>query len=180
VQGWVIGIVAIAYLTLLFAIARIGDRRTELHGPGRSRPYIYALSLAIYCTSWTFFGSVGFASERGFEFLAIYIGPILVFLFGYPLIRRVVRLAKSEKITSSADFLAARYGKSFAVAAIATLIATIGYIPYIALQLKAISGTVSLMVEHYNESAPSLDFFISDIALLVALLLALSLAELDR
>lgn len=172
-QGWVIVIVAIAYVTLLFAIARIGDRRMEKHGAGRSRPYIYALSLAIYCTSWTFFGSVGFAAERGFEFLAIYIGPIIVFLFGYPLLKRIMQLAKSENITSSADFLAARYGKSFAVAAIATLIATIGYIPYIALQLKAISGTVSLMVEHYNGAAPSIDFFISDIALLVALLLAL-------
>ncbi|MFN4273684.1 MAG: NahK/ErcS family hybrid sensor histidine kinase/response regulator [Aliihoeflea sp.] len=172
-QGWVIVIVAIAYVSLLFAIARIADKRTEKHGSNSSRPYIYALSLAIYCTSWTFFGSVGFAAERGFEFLAIYIGPILVFLFGYPLLRRMVRLAKSENITSSADFLAARYGKSFAVAAIATLIATIGYVPYIALQLKAISGTVSLMVEHYNGYPPSIDFFISDIALLVALLLAL-------
>ncbi len=172
-QGWVIGIVAIAYVTLLFAIARIGDRRSERGGANIARPYIYALSLAIYCTSWTFFGSVGFASERGFEFLAIYIGPILVFLFGYPLLRRIVRLAKSENITSSADFLAARYGKSFAVATIATLIATIGYIPYIALQLKAISGTVNLMVEHYNGAPPSIDFFISDISLLVALLLAL-------
>jgi Na+/proline symporter len=172
-QGWVIVIVAIAYVTLLFAIARIGDRRSEMHGTDQPRPYIYALSLAIYCTSWTFFGSVGFASERGFEFLAIYIGPIVVFLFGFPLLRRIVRLAKSENITSSADFLAARYGKSFIVAAIATLIATIGYVPYIALQLKAISSTVSLMVEHYNTAPPAFDFFISDIALLVALLLAL-------
>jgi Na+/proline symporter/CheY-like chemotaxis protein/two-component sensor histidine kinase len=172
VQGWVIVIIAIAYVTLLFWIASIGDRRKELT-TGRWRPYIYALSLAIYCTSWTFFGSVGLASERGFEFLAIYIGPVLVFLFGYPLLRRVVRLAKAENITSIADFLAARYGKSFFVGTIATLIATIGVIPYIALQLKAISGTVSLMVEHYNGAPPSIDFFISDIALLVAILLAL-------
>ena len=172
VQGWVIVIVAIAYVTLLFWIASIGDRRKELT-TGRWRPYIYALSLAIYCTSWTFFGSVGLASERGFEFLAIYIGPVLVFLFGYPLLRRVVRIAKSENITSIADFLAARYGKSFLVGTIATLIATIGVVPYIALQLKAISGTVSLMVEHYNGAPPAIDFFISDIALLVAILLAL-------
>jgi Na+/proline symporter/signal transduction histidine kinase len=172
VQGWVIVIVAIAYVSLLFWIASIGDRRKELT-TGRWRPYIYALSLAIYCTSWTFFGSVGLATERGFEFLAIYIGPILVFLFGYPLLRRIVRLAKSENITSIADFLAARYGKSFAVGTIATLIATIGVIPYIALQLKAISGTVSLMVEHYNGAPPSIDFFVSDISLLVAILLAL-------
>ena len=83
----------------------------------------------------------------------------------------MIRLAKSEKITSVADFLAARYGKSFAVASIATIIATVGAIPYIALQLKAISGSVSLMVEHYSGAAPSFDFFIGDSSLAVAFLL---------
>ena len=172
-QGWFIVIIAIAYVTLLFAIASLGDRRAAARGPGRPRPYIYALSLAIYCTSWTFFGSVGLASERGLEFLAIYIGPVLVFVFGFPLLRRIIRLAKAEKITSIADFLGARYGKSFAVASIATLIATIGAVPYIALQLKAISGSVSLMVEHYTGAPPSFDPFVSDISLVVAMLLAL-------
>ncbi|TIL61266.1 MAG: hybrid sensor histidine kinase/response regulator, partial [Mesorhizobium sp.] len=149
-QGWFIVIIAIAYVTLLFVIASLGDQRSTSSGPDRARPFIYALSLAIYCTSWTFFGSVGLSSERGLEFLGIYIGPVLVFVFGFPLLRRIVRLAKTEKITSIADFLGARYGKSFAVAAIATLIATIGAVPYMALQLKAISGSVSLMVEHYT------------------------------
>lgn len=171
-QGWVIAIVAIAYVTLLFAIASIGDRRAAGIDPGRPRPYIYGLSLAIYCTSWTFFGSVGLASERNWEFLAIYIGPVMVFVFAFPLLRRIIRLAKSEKITSIADFLAARYGKSFAVASIATLIAVLGTIPYIALQLKAISNSVSLMVEHYNGAPPSFDFVIGDISLMVAMLLA--------
>jgi Na+/proline symporter/signal transduction histidine kinase/CheY-like chemotaxis protein len=173
VHGWVIVIVAIAYVTLLFAVASIGDRRASQRGPGHSRPYIYAFSLAIYCTSWTFFGSVGLASERGLEFIAIYIGPTLVFLFGFPLLKRIIRLSKAEKITSIADFLASRYGKSFAVASTATLIATIGAIPYIALQLKAISGSVSLMVEHYNGAAPNIDLFFGDISLMVALLLAM-------
>lgn len=172
-QGWVIGIIAIAYVTLLFAIASIGDRRAAAKGDIHSRPLIYSLSLAIYCTSWTFFGSVGLATERGLEFLTIYIGPVLVFLFGFPLLRRIIRLAKSERITSIADFLAARYGKSFAVASIATLIATFGTIPYIALQLKAISDSVSLMVEHYDGAPPAIDFFIGDISLIVAILLAL-------
>ncbi|MBN9222597.1 MAG: hybrid sensor histidine kinase/response regulator [Mesorhizobium sp.] len=172
-QGLFIVIIAIAYVTLLFAIASLGDRRSAISGPGRARPLIYALSLAIYCTSWTFFGSVGLSSERGLEFLGIYTGPVLVFVFGFPLLNRIVRLAKSEKITSIADFLGARYGKSFTVAAIATLIATIGAVPYIALQLKAISGSVSLMVEHYTGSPPSFDPFVSDISLVVAMLLAL-------
>ncbi|MER9726484.1 hybrid sensor histidine kinase/response regulator [Mesorhizobium sp. M0155] len=160
-QGWFIVIIAVAYVTLLFAIASLGDRRSTASGPGRARPFIYALSLAIYCTSWTFFGSVGLSSERGLEFLGIYTGPVLVFVFGFPLLNRIVRLAKSEKITSIADFLGARYGKSFAVSAIATLIATIGAVPYIALQLKAISGSVGLMVEHYTGSPPSFDPFVS-------------------
>ena len=115
-QGWVIILVAIAYVSLLFAIASLGDRHAGAARIMRLRPLIYSLSLAIYCTSWTFFGSVGLASERGIEYLAIYIGPALVFVFGFPLLRRVIRLAKTEKITSVADFLAARYGKSFAVA----------------------------------------------------------------
>jgi Na+/proline symporter/signal transduction histidine kinase/ActR/RegA family two-component response regulator len=173
VQGWSVVIIAVAYVTLLFAIASLGDRWSRTVGLSRLRPYIYALSLAIYCTSWTFFGSVGLATERGLEFLAIYIGPVLVFLFGYPLLSRIVRLAKAEKITSIADFLGARYGKSFTVASTATLIATVGAIPYIALQLKAISGSVSLMIEHYTGAPPSFDPFLSDISLAVALLLAL-------
>jgi Na+/proline symporter/signal transduction histidine kinase len=173
VQGLFVVLTAIAYVTLLFVIASVGDRRAARKAVGAPRPYIYALSLAIYCTSWTFFGSVGLAAERGFEYLAIYIGPVLVFVFGYPILARIVRLAKTEKITSIADFLGARYGKSFAVASIATLIAVVGAVPYIALQLKAISGSVSLMVEHYSGAPLSLDPFVSDISLVVAMLLAL-------
>jgi hypothetical protein len=172
-QGWVIILVAIAYVSLLFAIASLGDRHARSARIIRLRPLIYSLSLAIYCTSWTFFGSVGLASERGIEYLTIYIGPALVFLFGFPLLRRIIRLAKTEKITSVADFLAARYGKSFAVASIATLIATLGAVPYIALQLKAISGSVNLMVDHYSGGLPRLDFLIGDVSLAVTLLLAM-------
>jgi len=171
VQAWLVAIIAVVYVTLLFGIASIGDRRAK-RSLGLTRPNIYALSLGIYCTSWTFFGSVGVASERGLEFLAIYIGPVLVFLFGFPLLSRIVRLAKTEKITSIADFLGARYGKSFVVASIATLIATVGAVPYIALQLKAISGSMSLIVEHHTGAPFSFDPFVSDISLVVAMLLA--------
>ncbi len=86
-QGWFVVIVAVAYVTLLFAIASLGDRKSAGGAIAAYRPYIYALSLAIYCTSWTFFGSVGLAAERGLEFVAIYIGPVLVFLFGVPLLQ---------------------------------------------------------------------------------------------
>ena len=98
---------------------------------------------------------------------------MLVFVFGFPLLKRIIQLAKAEKITSIADFLGARYGKSFAVASIATLIAVVGAVPYIALQLKAIAGSVSLMVEHYSGAPPCFDPFVSDISLIIAMLLAL-------
>jgi Na+/proline symporter len=89
---------AIVYVCLLFGIATYGDRQKGSNQT--ARPYVYALSLAIYCTSWTFFGSVGLAAERGIEYLGIYIGPVLVFTFGFKFLRRVIHLAKSERITS--------------------------------------------------------------------------------
>ncbi|HRD74924.1 MAG TPA: sodium:solute symporter, partial [Hyphomicrobiaceae bacterium] len=136
---------ALGYVGLLFVIAWLGDRFMR-RGDGNGRPIIYALSLAVYCTSWTFFGSVGLAARTGYDFLPIYIGPILVFLFGWRLIQRVVRLAKSQNITSVADFLAARYGKSAEVAAIVALIALVGTLPYIALQLKAVAVSVETLL----------------------------------
>ncbi len=136
-QGWIVVLVALAYILLLFIIASYGDKLAKNRvKKTRGRPLIYALSLSVYCTSWTFFGSVGSASRNGFEFIAIYLGPIIMFAFGTPLILRVIQLAKAEKITSIADFIAARYGKNPMVGAIVTLIAFIGMIPYIALQLK--------------------------------------------
>ncbi|MET3662235.1 hybrid sensor histidine kinase/response regulator [Aquamicrobium ahrensii] len=170
--GWLIVIAAILYVTMLFAVAAFGDRHAARRGPIASRPYIYSLSLAVYCTSWTFFGSVGLASERGLEFLTIYVGPILIFVFGYPFLKRVIRLSKAEKITSIADFLAARYGKSFAVASIATIIATVGVIPYIALQLRSIAGSIGLMAAFYSPDAISDEFVYRDVAFVVAFLLA--------
>ena len=114
-QGWVVIAVALGYIGLLFVIASYGDRVREHHRI--TRAVIYPLSLAIYCTSWTFFGSVGLASRTGYEFLTIYIGPVVMIGLAYPLIIRMVRLTKAHNITSIADFIAARYGKSQAVAA---------------------------------------------------------------
>src|SRR3954471_8376518 len=99
-QGWFVILVALAYIGLLFLIASYGDRLSGSRGERRTRLWIYPLSLAIYCTSWTFFGSVGAASRSGYEFLAIYIGPILMIGIFSPVIARVVRLAKSQNITS--------------------------------------------------------------------------------
>ncbi|MEO1745984.1 MAG: hybrid sensor histidine kinase/response regulator, partial [Pseudomonadota bacterium] len=162
--GWLIALTAFAYLAALFAIAAYGDRNMATRANARAKPNLYALSIGIYCTSWTLFGSVGLAAERGFEFVAIYIGPILMFTFGYPLLRRTVHLAKSERITTIADFLGARYGKSARVAGIATLIAVVGTVPYVALQLKAVSDSVTLMVDHADLNAQ----FPVDISIIVA------------
>ena len=145
-QGWVVVVIALAYIGFLFLVASYGDRQHQVTRGSRARLLIYPLSLAIYCTSWTFFGSVGVAARTGFEFLTIYIGPVLMVGLAYPLIIRIVRLAKGQNITSIADFIAARYGKSQAVAATVALIAIVGMIPYIALQLKAVSASVGTIL----------------------------------
>src|SRR5258707_15401878 len=171
-QGWVVIAVALAYIGLLFLVASYGDRTRGLGREGRARLLIYPLSLAIYCTSWTFFGSVGFASRTGFDFLTIYIGPALMIGLCGPLLMRVVRLAKAQNITSIADFIAARYGKGQAVAATVALIAIVGTIPYIALQLKAVSSSLETILAHITPIADVTHPLLGDIALFVALSMA--------
>lgn len=147
INGWIIVTVALCYVGLLFAVAYYGDKYAKKRKTERkSRPTIYALSLAIYCTSWTFFGSVGLASTKGLDFLAVYLGPIALFILGSLLIQRIVKISKSQNITSIADFMAARYGKNSAVAAVVTVIAVVGALPYIALQLKAVSQSAATMM----------------------------------
>ena len=171
-QGWVVIVVALAYIGLLFLVASYGDRTRGPGREGRTRLLIYPLSLAIYCTSWTFFGSVGFASRTGFDFLTIYIGPALLIGLCSPLLMRVVRLAKTHNITSIADFIAARYGKGQAVAATVALIAIVGSIPYIALQLKAVSSSLETILAHITPATDVTRPLLGDIALFVALSMA--------
>jgi Na+/proline symporter/signal transduction histidine kinase len=170
-QGWVIIVIALAYIGFLFLVASYGDRKRDLVRGSRARLLIYPLSLAIYCTSWTFFGSVGVAARTGVDFLAIYIGPVLMVGFAYPLIIRIVRLAKGQNITSIADFIAARYGKSQAVAATVALIAIVGMVPYIALQLKAVSSSVGTILAEVSAQG-AMQPLLGDIALFVAFLMA--------
>ena len=144
----VILIVAFGYVALLFAIAWIGDRRAARGRSLISNPYIYALSLAVYCTAWTFYGSVGRAVTSGIGFLPIYIGPTLVFSLGWLVIRKIIRISKVHRITSISDFIASRYGKSGSLAGTVAAIAVLGIIPYISLQLKAISMSY-LIVNQY-------------------------------
>ncbi len=168
-HDWGVIVAAFGYIGLLFLIASHGDRLSHLKR-SRASGLIYPLSLAIYCTSWTFFGSVGFASRTSIDFLAIYIGPVLMIGICTPLLRRVIRLAKSQNITSIADFIAARYGKSQAVAATVALIAIVGSVPYIALQLKAMASSLETILSEdklFSELP-----IIGDIALVVMLAMA--------
>ncbi|HEX5506970.1 MAG TPA: PAS domain-containing hybrid sensor histidine kinase/response regulator [Pseudolabrys sp.] len=171
-QGWAVIAVALGYIGLLFLVASYGDRVRRLTHKGRARLLIYPLSFAIYCTSWTFFGSVGLASQTGFDFLTIYIGPALMVGLCTPLLLRVVRLAKAQNITSAADFIAARYGKSQAVAATVAVIAIIGSIPYIALQLKAVSSSLETIIAQLAPADHLSSQVFGDLALFVALLMA--------
>src|SRR5262245_54589812 len=171
-QGWVVIAVALGYIGLLFVIASYGDRTRRFGREGRWRHLIYPLSLAIYCTSWTFFGSVGLASRTGYDFLPIYVGPILMIGLCWPLIMRIVRLAQSQNITSIADFIAARYGKAQAVAATVALIAIVGAVPYIALQLKAVSSSLSTILVHIQPESGATQPVLADISLFVAVAMA--------
>jgi Na+/proline symporter/signal transduction histidine kinase len=172
--GWVAVSVALFYLLTLFAVAYFGDTKGRFLLEGRLRPTIYALALAVYCTSWTFLGSVGVASRNGFDFLPIYLGPLLVILFGMPLLARVVHIARVHRITSVADFIGSRYGKSVKVAALVAVIAIVGTVPYIALQLKAISAALETIVFREIGYVPQIAGLstLGDISLFVTLVLA--------
>ena len=172
-QSWAVIVVALGYIGLLFVVASYGDRMRLRERANRWQLLIYPLSLAIYCTSWTFFGSVGLASRTGFDFLTIYLGPILMIGLCWPLIVRIVRLAKAQNITSIADFIAARYGKGQAVAATVALIAIFGTIPYIALQLKAVSASLGTILAHISDAPGGVQPVLGDIALFVAFAMAI-------
>src|SRR4051812_3817604 len=148
-HDWGVIAAAFGYIGFLFLVAsrgnRLGNRQAAVP-QGRLGGLIYPLSLGIYCTSWTFFGSVGSATRTSADFLAIYVGPILMIGVCTPLLRRVIQLAKSQNITSIADFIAARYGKSQAVAATVACIAIVGSVPYIALQLKAMASSLETIL----------------------------------
>lgn len=133
------------YIGLLLSLARWAERRSEAGRSVTDKPYVYALSLATYCTSWTYYGSVGKAVASGPLFLTIYIGPTICAALWWFLLRKLVRIKSSFHITSIADILAARYGKSHRIAALATTMAFVGSVPYVALQLKSVITTFSML-----------------------------------
>src|ERR1700754_4827491 len=168
-HDWGVIAAAFGYIGFLFFVASYGDRLSLLQR-GRASALIYPLSLAIYCTSWTFFGSIGFATRTSIDFLAIYVRSILMIGVCTPLLRRVIQLAKAQNIISIADFIGARYGKSQAVAATVAFIAIVGSVPYIALQLKALASSLETILS--EDKAFSSIPIIGDIALVVTLAMA--------
>ncbi len=171
----VIVLASFAYVGLLFAIAYYGDKRADAGRSIIANPYIYALSLAVYCTSWTFYGSVGRAATSGIGFLPIYLGPTLMAALWWYVLVKIVRISKANRITSIADFIGSRYGKSHLLGGLVTVIAVLGVVPYIALQLKAISTSFSITLRYPDVAMPEQQgapLFLGDNTFYIAMLLA--------
>ncbi|RMF18341.1 MAG: histidine kinase, partial [Gammaproteobacteria bacterium] len=172
ISGWLIISISALYIGLLFTIAYLGDKRSTLYQRDFGRTVVYSLSLAVYCTSWTFYGAVGTAARSGLQFMPIYLGPILVMLLAGPFLQRMIVIARRNNSTSIADFIATRYGKSTTLAVVISLLAVVGILPYIALQLKAVSMGYAVL----TQGAPPSDFnqvpLLQDTALYVALSMA--------
>src|SRR4051812_39340538 len=142
--GFLLGL-SVLYLGLLFAAATWADRRAAAGRSVARNALVYKLSLAVYCSAWTFYGGVGLASREGLAFLPIYLGPTLTALLFPFVLQKVLRVAKAQGTTSIADFVAARYGKSGLLAGLVAVIAVVAAVPHIALQLKALGARVEAL-----------------------------------
>ena len=168
-------LISLLYALLVFLIAWYAHYRKEAGRSIIANPYVYSLSIAVYCTTWTFYGSVGKAATTGIDFVMIYLGPSLTAFAWFFLLRRIIQISKENNITSIADFISLRYGKSHWLGALVTVISVLGVMPYIALQIKAVSTSFYLISGHYRESItiPHTD---TELFLPTGLLLALILS----
>ena len=148
--------ICLIYVLALFLIAYVAERAADrgrfnfLHSP-----LVYTLSISVYCTAWTYYGAVGSAARNGLEFITIYLGPTLVFIGWWWILRKLVRIGREQRITSIADLLSSRYGKSGPLAVLVTLLAVIGTTPYIALQLQSLALSFEVFTTSSGEEAPS-------------------------
>ena len=136
---------SLAYLLALFAVAWWANRRAAAGRSVIGNAWVYALSMGVYCTAWTYFGSIGRAASGGLWFLPIYLGPTLAMVLAWLVLRKMIRIARTWRITSIADFIASRYGNSRLLGGLVTLIALVGVVPYVALQLKAVASGYALL-----------------------------------
>jgi Na+/proline symporter/signal transduction histidine kinase len=168
IPRWVLLLASVLYVGGLFGLAYYGDRRPLYPTRAWLRPIVYSLALAVYCSSWTFYGAVGTAARDGLAYLPIYLGPILLFVVGFGLFERLVTVAKERRITSIADFIGSRFGKSHALGALVTVIAVTAAVPYLALQLKAVGMSFDVLSGSSGHAASPF----GDTALYIALMLA--------
>ena len=166
IPGWVLLLVSLGYVGVLFAVAYLGDLRGATQRWRWARPAVYALALAVYCSSWTFYGAVGTAARTGLGFLPIYLGPLLLLVFGWRILERLVLISGEHRIVSIADFLSSRYGRAPGLAALVATVALVAAVPYVALQFKAVAMSVEVLAPGSD------DALFADPALYVALLLA--------
>ncbi|MFZ1529561.1 MAG: ATP-binding protein [Ferruginibacter sp.] len=163
---------ALFYLVLLFGIAYYAEYRLKKGKSLINSGYVYALSLTVYCTAWTYYGSVGRAAQNGLDFLAIYLGPTIGAVLFLPVLSKIIRVCKTQRINSIADFISTRYGKNFSIAVVVTVLCVIGIIPYIALQLKAISGSIHILTERTGAEMP-LGSFLKDDTFYITVILTI-------
>ncbi|TXK62259.1 PAS domain-containing hybrid sensor histidine kinase/response regulator [Alkalisalibacterium limincola] len=171
IPGWILLLVSVAYVGLLFGVAWAGDRRPLYPTRAWLRPVVYSLALAVYCSSWTFYGAVGTAASNVWGYLPIYLGPIILFVFAWRILERLVLVGNAQSTVSIADFIGARYGRRQSLAALVTFIALVAVIPYIALQLKAVAMSIDVLTATPAEALGARSVF-ADPALYTALLLA--------
>ncbi|MFN3300064.1 MAG: ATP-binding protein, partial [Sediminibacterium sp.] len=155
----------VGYLLLLFAIASYAQKTINTSRNLVNHPFIYALSMGVYCTAWTYYGSVGRAASSGIDFITIYLGPTIMAVLFWPVLRKILTISKSLRITSIADFISTRYGKNFSIGMVVTLFCVFGVIPYIALQIKAITGSIAVLQEDSSSSLST--FYIAVFATII-------------
>jgi len=159
------------YFSLLFLIAFYAEKRERQKKSIVRNPYVYALSLAVYCTAWTYFGSIGRAATNGYGFLPIFLGPTVLAPLWIFFLRKIIRISKAQRINSIADFISARYGKASMPGIVATIIAVFGIIPYISIQLKGIAFCFDILTGQAGKDTTEIPFY-EDSALYIAIALA--------
>ncbi len=166
-SSFLVIMVIIVYLAVIFYVAYWAEKNSKSNWV--NNPYVYTLSLAVYCTAWTYYGSVGLAATSGLKFLTIYLGPIIIIPTWILLMRKIIRISKGNKISSLADFISLRYGNNRFLGALVTFVCVLAIVPYISLQLKAISETFNVITNHNIVS----NSIINDTTFYIAILLAL-------
>ncbi len=173
-QSYLIILIVFLYMGLLFVVAQYAERRANAGKSIINNPWAYSLSIAVYCTAWTFYGSVGRAAVTGLGFLGVYIGPTLMALLWWFILRKIVRISKTHRITTIADFISSRYGKSFALSSLVTIVSVVGIMPYISLQLKAVSSSLNVIFQYPDMgSNPQSLSLLTDSAFYIAILMIL-------